>query len=73
MINRLWDWISGNRPAKSLPRGADEGRTLDLGGKTDAVFIERDQNFPDEQGWRDEVRHVRRIAEEVAGHQSVEG
>jgi uncharacterized protein len=34
-------------------------------GKVDAVFIERDQNFPDEAGWRAEVREVRRIAEEV--------
>jgi uncharacterized protein len=34
-------------------------------GKVDAVFIERDQNFPDENGWREEVRMVRRIAEEV--------
>jgi uncharacterized protein len=34
-------------------------------GKVDAVFIERDQNFPDEAGWRAEVREVRRIAEAV--------
>ena len=34
-------------------------------GKVDAVFIERDQNFPDENGWREEARLVRRIAEEV--------
>lgn len=33
-------------------------------GKIDAVFIERDQNFPDEQGWRGEVHEARRIAEE---------
>ncbi len=40
---------------------------LRLGGdKVDAVFIERDQNFPDESGWRDEVRQTRRIAEQVA-------
>jgi uncharacterized protein len=40
--------------------------SLELGqGKVDAVFIERDQNFPDEQGWRQEVRRVRQIAEEV--------
>lgn len=39
---------------------------LELGrGKVEAVFIERDQNFPDEHGWRAEVRHARRIAEEV--------
>jgi uncharacterized protein (UPF0276 family) len=35
-------------------------------GKIDAVFIERDQNFPDDAGWRNEVRQTRRIAEEVA-------
>jgi uncharacterized protein (UPF0276 family) len=34
-------------------------------GKIDAVFIERDQDFPDETGWRGEVRQTRRIAEEV--------
>jgi uncharacterized protein len=40
--------------------------SLTLGkGKVDAVFIERDQNFPDEAGWRAEVRQARRIAEEV--------
>jgi uncharacterized protein (UPF0276 family) len=33
--------------------------------KVDAIFIERDQNFPDDSGWREEVRTVRRIAEEV--------
>ena len=39
---------------------------LRIGGdKVDAVFIERDQNFPDENGWRSEVRQVRQIAEEV--------
>lgn len=39
---------------------------LELGrGKVDAVFIERDQNFPDEAGWRDEVRKAGRIAQEV--------
>lgn len=38
----------------------EEGR-----GKVDAVFIERDQNFPDENGWREEARMVRKIAEEV--------
>lgn len=36
-------------------------------GKIDAVFIERDQDFPDETGWRGEVRQTRRIAEEVEG------
>jgi len=35
-------------------------------GKVDAVFIERDQNFPDEAGWRQEVRTTREIAEQVA-------
>lgn len=34
-------------------------------GKVEAVFIERDQNFPDEEGWRREVRMVRDIAESV--------
>jgi len=34
-------------------------------GKVGAVFIERDQNFPDEAGWREEVQATRRIAEEV--------
>lgn len=39
---------------------------LDLGrGKVDAVFLERDQNFPDEDGWRNEIRQVRKIAEEA--------
>lgn len=42
-------------------------RALELGrGKVDAVIIERDQNFPDEAGWRAEVREARRIAEQVA-------
>ena len=35
------------------------------GDKVDAVFIERDQNFPDETGWRTEARVARQIAEEV--------
>ncbi len=39
---------------------------LELGhGKVEAVFVERDQNFPEEDGWRDEIRRVRRMAEEV--------
>jgi uncharacterized protein (UPF0276 family) len=39
---------------------------LELGrGKVDAVFIERDQNYPDEKGWRSEIRQARQIAEEV--------
>jgi len=33
------------------------------GQRLDAVFIERDQNFPDESGWRGEVRRVREFAE----------
>ena len=44
---------------------------LELGrGKVNAVFVERDQNFPDESGWREEIRMVRRIAEEVAAVQA---
>ena len=35
------------------------------GRKVNAVFVERDQNFPDENGWRKEIREVRRIAEEI--------
>ena len=35
-------------------------------GKTTAVFVERDQNFPEEDGWRKEIQRVRTIAEEVA-------
>ncbi|VTR96078.1 Uncharacterized protein OS=Planctomyces brasiliensis (strain ATCC 49424 / DSM 5305 / JCM 21570 / NBRC 103401 / IFAM 1448) GN=Plabr_3606 PE=4 SV=1: DUF692 [Gemmata massiliana] len=34
-------------------------------GKVEAVFIERDANFPDETGWRSEVRTARDIALEV--------
>lgn len=34
-------------------------------GRVEAVFIERDQEFPDEAGWRDEVRRVRVVAEQV--------
>ena len=33
--------------------------------KVNAIFIERDQNFPDEAGWRADVRMVRDIAEQV--------
>jgi len=36
------------------------------GDKVAAVFIERDQSFPDEAGWRREVRLVREIAESAA-------
>jgi len=35
-------------------------------GKVDAVFIERDQNFPDEAGWRGEVRRVHEAAVKAA-------
>ena len=38
----------------------DQGRR-----KVNTVFLERDQNFPDERGWRSEVRKVRAIAEDV--------
>jgi uncharacterized protein (UPF0276 family) len=34
-----------------------------LGGKTDAVFIERDANYPTDEGWRSEIRRARQIAE----------
>lgn len=41
-------------------------RALQLGGdKVEAVFVERDQNFPDEEGWRSEIRRVRCIAERL--------
>lgn len=40
----------------------DQGRR-----KIDTVFLERDQNYPDERGWRREIRQVRAIAEEVCG------
>ncbi|NUQ64266.1 MAG: DUF692 family protein [Pirellulales bacterium] len=36
-------------------------------GKIDAVFIERDAEFPDDSGWRSELHRMRRIAEEVTG------
>jgi uncharacterized protein (UPF0276 family) len=41
------------------------------GDKTNAVFIERDQEFPDEAGWRGEVRRVREIAEQVAAQRRI--
>lgn len=48
-------------PVWNLYRHAlDQGR-----GKIDAVFLERDQNYPDERGWRREIRQVRAIAEET--------
>ena len=34
-------------------------------GKVDAVLVERDQDFPDEAGWRSEIRRVREIAEQA--------
>ncbi len=34
-------------------------------GKVDAVFIERDNNFPDDAAWRSEIRRAREVAEEV--------
>lgn len=34
-------------------------------GKVRAVFIERDDNFPNEAGWRSEIRQVRQIAQDV--------
>jgi hypothetical protein len=37
-------------------------------GKVDAVFIERDQDFPDEAGWRNEARQARLLAEQVRAH-----
>jgi uncharacterized protein (UPF0276 family) len=41
-------------------------RALRLGrGKIDAVFIERDGNYPDEAGWRGELHEARRLAQEV--------
>lgn len=37
---------------------------LEIGrGRINAVFVERDQNFPDEAGWRAEIRQVRDYAE----------
>jgi uncharacterized protein (UPF0276 family) len=48
-------------PVWDLYRHAlDQGRR-----KIDAVFLERDQNFPDERGWRREIRLVRAIAEQT--------
>ena len=41
-------------------------QALELGrGKVDAVFIERDQDFPNEAGWRAEVRRAHGIAQAV--------
>jgi hypothetical protein len=34
-------------------------------GKVKAIFIERDQNFPDATGWRSEVRRVCEMAEKM--------
>lgn len=41
------------------------------GDRVGSVFIERDQNFPDENGWRAEAGRVREIAEEVSRALSV--
>ena len=41
-------------------------------GKVDCVFIERDQNFPEEAEWRAELKKMRQIAEQVEGVGSVE-
>ena len=45
----------------------------EAGGKVDAVFIERDQNFPGKDDWRAEARRVRKIAENVAREVEVTG
>jgi uncharacterized protein (UPF0276 family) len=34
-------------------------------GKVSSVFVERDQNYPGEEGWRGEIGRVKRIAVEV--------
>lgn len=34
-------------------------------GKVSSVFVERDQNYPGEEGWRSEIGRVKRIAQEV--------
>jgi len=48
-------------PVWSLYRHAlEQGRR-----KIDAVFLERDQNYPDERSWRREIRKTRAIAEEI--------
>lgn len=50
-------------PVWSLYRHAlDQGRR-----KIDAVFLERDQNYPDDRGWRSEIRQVRAVAEDIYG------
>ncbi len=38
--------------------------------KIDCVFLERDQDYPDERGWRSEIRQVRAIAEEICAIRS---
>ena len=40
-----------------------------VGDRASAVFVERDQNFPDEQGWRYEILRVRQIVEDTVGQQ----
>lgn len=48
-------------PVWSLYRHAlDQGRQ-----KIGAIYLERDQNYPDDRGWRSEIRQVRAIAEEI--------
>ena len=45
--------------------------SLEIGwGKVDAIFIERDQNFPAELDWRREVQQARSIATQVASSAS---
>lgn len=40
--------------------------TLQQGrGKIEAAFIERDQRYPDESGWRSEIYKLRQVTEEV--------
>jgi uncharacterized protein (UPF0276 family) len=41
------------------------------GPKVAAVFVERDQNFPNQAGWRDEIRRAREIAAQVSVEQAV--
>jgi uncharacterized protein (UPF0276 family) len=66
-----WDDRSGfYRPARSQPVSDDVfdlyRQAVHLGrGKIDAVFIERDQEFPDDPLWREEIQRVRGIAEEI--------
>ena len=77
------DYQGNNEVADPLPRsrgecdpaGQTEGRDsigeLEENGNrqepAQAVFVERDQNYPDDDGWRAEIRRVREIAEQQAG------